>query len=857
MGNAPMARERSPTKIGKDPPRRQQSFPGTRAFTSAARAAILPASGAPERASTSPGGADCARSAEVLSVQARPTRFLDAGATPATGAEALSAWIAAVAARPENRGALCHWERLPARTARYGELALPLPEPLRDGLAARGVEALYTHQVQAIEALRGGLDTVVVTGTASGKSLCYHLPVLERLGADREATALYLFPTKALAQDQLKSLVRLASGHADVLRALVPGVYDGDTAPATRRKLRDTANLVLSNPDMLHQGILPYHPRWGRFLRNLRFVVVDEMHAYRGIFGSNVANVLRRLERVVRHYGGEFRYVLCSATIRNPGELAASLTGRAVTVVDDDGAPRGERHFVFWNPPHLEGSRVERRSTNGEGCALFTGLLERGAQTLAFTKSRVAAELVYRYARERLARTAPGGEARVRPYRGGYLAEDRRAIEQALFSGELRGVVSTNALELGVDIGGLDAVVMIGAPPTLASAWQQAGRAGRQGEASAAFLVAYNETVDQYLMHHPDYFFGRSPEAAIIDPHNPYILARQLACAAYELPLAAGDPAFGPQADAILAALDEAGETRTIDGRSYWAKTDFPAAKVNLRTMSDDTYTICDQSRANAVIGVVDAISGLELVYPEAIYLHEGETWFVRSLDLEQKVAFVEPREVDYYTQPVLDTNIRIRGELQGRDWGGERATLGEVTYSWQTVAMKKVRFHSLDAIGYHPLDLPRLTLDTVGFWIAPGESAWQAVARAGLSPIEGLMGVRNLFVTLLSMLAMCDPADLGGKIDSSNLGRPTLFLFDRYPGGLGFAEQGWARLDELARGSLEHLEACACESGCPSCVGLPTLWPAQQQDPDLQHAREIPGKAAARLLLAHWLGRA
>jgi DEAD/DEAH box helicase domain-containing protein len=786
---------------------------------------------------------------------ARPGRFLE-GLAPAPSATTLDlvAWIGDLAGRPENRGALAHWERLPARPARYGNLSLPLAAPLAESLAARGLSSLYTHQVQAIEALRGGLDTVVVTGTASGKSLCYHVPVLERLLSEPGATALYLFPTKALAQDQLKGLTRLAAGHPDVLRSLVPGVYDGDTQGSTRRKLRDTANVLLSNPDMLHAGILPYHARWGRFLRNLRYVVVDEMHAYRGIFGSHVANVLRRLERVVRHVGGDFRYVLCSATIRNPRELAESLTGRAMTLVDDDGAPRGEKHFVFWNPPFLDGTRVERRSSNGEGCALFSSLLERGVQALAFTKSRVAAELVYRYARERLARLSPGDEERIKPYRGGYLPEERRKIEQALFSGELRGVVSTNALELGVDIGGLDAVVMIGAPSTLASAWQQAGRAGRQGEPSAAFLVAYNETVDQYLMHHPDYFFGRSPEAAVIDPHNPYILAHQLACAAYELPLAESETVFGPQAGAILAALEEEGDTRTIDGRSYWAKTDFPAARVSLRTISDDTYTISDASRGNAVIGNVDAISGLELVYPDAIYLHEGETYFVRELDLAQKVAYVEPRVVDYYTQPVLDTAIRVRGEIRRREWRGESVRLGEVTSSWQTIAMKKIKFHSLDAIGYHPLDLPRLSLDTVGFWVAPGEAAWSAVARRGLNPVEGLMGVRNLFITLLSMLAMCDPADLGGKIDSSNLGRPTLFVFDRYPGGLGFSEQGYARLEELAAASLSHLERCGCESGCPSCVGMPTLIPAQQQDPDLQHGREIPGKEAARALLRHWL---
>ena len=790
-------------------------------------------------------------------MQASPTRFLE-WPKGSREEEALPArWIGEVARAPESRESLAHWEKLPARPARTAELSPPLPTPLAEALAHRGIGALYTHQVQAIEGLRAGRNTVVVTGTASGKSLCYHLPVMERLLADPDATALYLFPTKALAQDQLKSLTRLAAGHPNLLKTLRAGVYDGDTQPATRRKLRDTANLILSNPDMLHQGILPSHPRWARFFRNLRYVVVDEIHAYRGIFGSHVANVFRRLERVVRHVGGDFRYVLCSATIRNPAELAQALTGREVRAVDDDGSPRGEKHFVFWNPPYADETKVERRSSNVEGSALLGALIARGAQAIAFTKSRVAAELVYRYARERLERTEPELAERLKPYRGGYLPEERRKIEQALFSGELRGVVSTNALELGVDIGGLDAVVMIGAAPTLASMWQQAGRAGRKGAPALAVLVAYNETVDQYLMRHPEYFFGRSPEAAIVDPDNPYILAQQLACAAHELPLSPEDRAtFGPQSGAILAALEEAGETRTIDGHAYWASTDFPAARVSLRTIGDDTYTIMDMTRGNAVIGTVDSVSALELVYPEAIYLHEGETWFVRELDLEQKVAYVEPRSVDYYTQPVLETQIRIRTELKRREWRGESVRLGEVTYAWQTVAMKKVKFHSLDAIGYHPLALPKLTLETSGFWFAPSEEAFGAVARRGLNPIEGLSAVRNLFITLLSMLSMCDRFDLGGVIDSSNLGRPALFMFDRYPGGLGFAEQGWARLDELAQAALEHLEACGCPGGCPACVGMPILHVAQQQDPDLGRARAIPGKDAARTLLSHWLAR-
>ena len=552
--------------------------------------------------------------------------------------------------------------------------------------------------------------------------------------------------------------------------------------------------------------------------------------------------------------GSTFRFVLCSATIRNPGELALGLTGREAEVVDDDGSPRGPKHFVFWNPPFVDDSRMERRSSNGDGSRLLAELVMHGAQAIAFTKSRVAAELVYRYARENLRRLAPEAAEKLRPYRSGYLPEERRAIERALFSGDLAGVISTNALELGIDVGGLDAAVLIGAPPTLASAWQQAGRAGRKAEESVAILVAYNETVDQYLMRHPDYFFGRSPEAAVIDAENPYILAQQLACAAYELPLSPADEArFGAGTAPVLEALEASGETRSIDGQAYWASSEFPAAKVNLRAVSDDTYTIVNAALDHAVIGTVDAISGLELVYPEAIYLHDGATFFVRDLDLEQKVATVEPRDVGYYTQPVLDTQIRVRGELERREWRGETATLGEVTYAWQTVAMKKIKFGTRESIGYHPLALPRLSLETVGFWLAPAEATWCEVARRGANPWEALAGVRNLAITLLSMMSMCDPADLGGVLDSSNLGRPTLFLFDRYPGGLGFAEQGFARVDELALAALDHLRACACDSGCPSCVGLPVLRPAQQQDMDLMRARAVPSKEAARALLETW----
>ena len=765
-----------------------------------------------------------------------------------------------LAADPESLGRLAHLERLPARPARFAETARPLAPELGDALRALGVGRLYAHQAAAIDGVRDGRSTCVVTGTASGKTLCYNLPVLERLLSDGEATALYLFPTKALSQDQNRSLLRLveagpprgAGGRPGLRESVRFGVYDGDTSQAARRKLRETANLVLSNPDMLHQGILPYHSKWARFFGGLRHVVVDEMHVYRGVFGSHMALVLRRLQRVCRHYGSDPVFLFCSATVRNPGEHAERLLARAVDVIDDDGSPRGPRTVAFWNPRVADASGVERHSSNVEGTRLFAACLGAGAQTILFTKARVVAELIYRYARERLTETAPPLADRIRPYRAGFLPEERRAIERSLFSGELAGVISTNALELGIDVGSLDAAVLVGFPPTVASTWQQVGRAGRQGDPALAVVVAYDDPVDQYLMRHPEHFFGQSPEAAVIDPGNPYLLASHVACAAYELPIAPSDEAlFGPMAGEVSRALEEDGQLRTLDGRGYWASSEFPAARVSLRTLSDDTFTIVDATRENAVVGTVDAISAPEVVYPGAIYLHEGESYYVRSLDLEQKTALVEPRVTDYYTQPVLDTNLLVRGETRQGEAGGQALTLGPVTVSWATVGMKKIRFYTLDSIGYTPLDLPRLKLETVSAWLAPSRELRARLSAQGFKPVEALAGVRNLAVTVLPLLAMCEPEDVGSVVDHKNLGQPAIFLYDRYPGGLGFCEQAFHRFDELLRACLQIVSECPCESGCPSCVGLPILRPAQQQDPDLGSGWPMPDKAAAVSLLA------
>ncbi|MBM3308511.1 MAG: DEAD/DEAH box helicase, partial [Candidatus Eisenbacteria bacterium] len=481
---------------------------------------------------------------------------------------------------------ISHVEVIPAREARFGDLARPVAPVLAGALAAAGIERLYSHQVSAIEAIREGKNVVVVTGTASGKTLCYNIPVLETLLADPNAKALYLFPTKALAQDQQKSLTRPAALDPALLEAVRTGTYDGDTTRHTRRKLRDEGNVILSNPDMLHAGILPYHAKWNRFFKDLTFVVIDEIHTYRGIFGSNVANVIRRLRRVCEHYGASPQFICSSATIANPKELAERLVGLPFEVVENDGSPRGTKYFVLWNPPFLDLTKMERRSSNVEGHWLMAELIASGFQTIAFGRARVVAELIYRYTKDTLERMKPEYARKVRPYRGGYLPEERREIERQLFSGELMGVASTNALELGIDVGSLDAAIIVGFPGTIASTWQQAGRAGRASDESLAVLVGYNDPIDQYLVRHGEYFFRQTPENAVIDPANRYILAKHLRCAAFELPLLDADMRlFGEMTEPIVDLLEEFKEVKELDGRYYWSSTEQPARSVSLRTI--------------------------------------------------------------------------------------------------------------------------------------------------------------------------------------------------------------------------------------------------------------------------------
>lgn len=754
-------------------------------------------------------------------------------------------------------GQIVHVEEIPARGASYGKLAKRLPGPIQEALSALDIQRLYSHQAEAIESIRAGKHTAIVTGTASGKTLCYNLPVLARLLAKPEAKALYLFPTKALAQDQVRGLRRLADAHPELADLVRCGTYDGDTPGPTRRKLRREANIIMSNPDMLHQGILPYHSRWGSFFADLDFVVVDEIHTYRGIFGSNVANVLRRLNRICRHYGASPTYVCCSATIANPAELAERLVGMPVTLVDRDGSPRGPKRFVLWNPPYIDTGKMERRSSNEEGHRLLVSLLRKKVQSIAFARTRIVAELLYRYTAEALEKLKPSLADAVRPYRAGYLPQERREIERQLFSGELLGVTSTNALELGIDVGSLDASLIVGYPGTIASTWQQAGRAGRGTEEALVVLIAYNDPLDQYLVLRPDYLFGRSPEHAVIDPENPYLLAGHIRCAAFELPLRQEDADhFGDQVIPILEILDDLGQVNRIDEAWYWSSTDYPAAEVALRTQSDDTYTIMDASDGNRVIGMVDSISAPETVYPGGVYLHEGSTHLVRDLDLEARAAYVERQEVDYYTQAILDSSIRAGERQAEKEYVGGRLCYGEATVTWKTTAFKKIKFYTQENIGYSRLDLPAQNLETASCWFAPSQQALSLVSQHGLKPIEGLVGIRNVAVNMLPLLAMCDRLDVGGIVDSANFGTPTLFLYDRYPGGLGFAERGYKLFESLMQECLATIENCPCDEGCPSCVGLAVTQPPQQADPDLGRGYPVPDKEAALVLLHHLLGR-
>lgn len=710
---------------------------------------------------------------------------------------------------------MAYVERIPARAGATEDVTLA-PE-ISARLRRRGITALWRHQAQAVEALRRRRNVAVATGTASGKSLVYQIAAFERFLADPRATALYLFPTKALAQDQLRQMRSFA------LTQVRAAVYDGDTPSSERPWVRRNANLVITNPDMLHFGILPAHDKWATFLRGLSVVAVDEMHTLRGVFGSHVAGVLRRLRRLAARYGADPVFVAASATIANPGALAERLTGLAFDEIADDGSPRGEKVFALWNPPVADSHSGARRAANAEAAEMLSALVEESVATIAFARSRKGAELVASGARDRLADRRGDLAGRIAAYRAGYLAEERRKIEHDLAGGRLLGVAATTALELGIDVGGLDACLLAGYPGTVAATWQRAGRAGRTQGRSLAVLIAQDDPLDQYLVSHPEAIFGRPVEAAVVDPANPSILDGHLGCAAYEMALSDDDERFfGPAVTAGISRLSGNGLLRSRGGRHRWAGTRSPAQDVDIRA-AGRTVAIVEED-TGALLGTSDQSRAPFTLHVGAIYLHQGEQFEVRALDLDRSIALVRPVETDCYTQARDVTDIRILARERAGRAGRVESGFGVVEVTNQVVAYARKRVFTGEVLEVVPLDLPEQRLETRAFWyVAPDE----VLAEAGVQPpaVPGAAhAAEHASIGLMPLLAMCDRWDVGGVSTAfhEDTGACTVFVYDGYPGGVGICERGFEALPTLLAATLEVIRACPCESGCPSCVQSP-----------------------------------
>ncbi len=722
---------------------------------------------------------------------------------------------------PTYEHQICHVEHIPSQEPRFGELSAPLPEVLQRSLKNLGITGLYAHQAEAINAVRAHRNVVVTTSTASGKTLCYNLPVLESIHYDPAARALYLFPTKALAQDQLRSLHELTRVDYDDLKI---GTYDGDTPRAARTRVRKSASIVLSNPDMLHLGILPNHRLWSQFLEHLRFVVIDEAHVYRGVFGSHVACVLRRLRRLCARYGSRPLFICCSATIANPAEHIYNLTGLPAVVIDQDGSPEGAKDFVLWNPPFVYPERGIRRSANIEATRLFTELVREGLRNITFTKARKVAELILRYSQEALQAEAPELVPLVKSYRAGYLPEQRRLIEQQLFQGQLLGVTATTALELGVDIGTLDATILVGYPGTIASTWQQAGRAGRGIRHSLTFLIGLNNPLDQYFMRHPEELFGRTHENALLDPHNVHLLRQHLICAAYEMPLTSRDEElFGPALAEAIPSLHEEGILEYRGNRWYYPSDDYPAQRVNIRSVASELYTLLDESEGSR-LEEIEATKAFYSIHPGAIYLHQGDTYLVTELNLKTRIALARPVDVNYYTQPREINELRIVDCWRQRDLENTSAYYGQLQVTEQVVGYRRKEQFTDTVLGEETLDLPAQSFMTTGLWFDLPPNAGERVRQRGLDLHGGLHATEHAAIGILPLFAMCDRQDVGGLSTPKHVdtGRPQIFIYDGYPGGVGIAEKGFALLRRLWEATLRTIEECPCEAGCPSCIHSP-----------------------------------
>ncbi|WP_080840988.1 DEAD/DEAH box helicase [Cohnella massiliensis] len=754
---------------------------------------------------------------------------------PWTGkAATVEEWLDMLRSHPEIMANVTHWHTQPAREARTVPFPERLAPKLEQALRSKGIHELYTHQAAAYRAVREGKHVVTVTPTASGKTLCYNLPVLQHLLADDSVRALYLFPTKALAQDQVAELQELANRmEADIKTH----TYDGDTPPTVRQAIRNAGHIVVTNPDMLHSAILPHHTKWVKLFENVKYIVIDELHAYRGVFGSHVANVIRRFKRICKFYGSDPQFLCASATIRNPKEHAERLVGEPVELVDDNGAPSGEKHMVFYNPPVVNRQLGIRRSSVLESQRLAALLLKSGIQTIVFARSRVRVEILLTYLQELVKREL--GPKSIRGYRGGYLPKLRREIEHGLRTGEIRGVVSTNALELGIDIGQLQACVLNGYPGSIASTWQQSGRAGRRHTSSVTFLVASSNPLDQYLIQNPDYFLGRPPEEARIHPDNLLILLDHVKCAAYELPFEAGDKFGGEKLTDLLEFLAEEKVLHQTGDRWYWMEQAFPANNISLRSAAQENFVIIDMTEGHKVIGEVDRFSAPTLIHEEAIYLHEGVQYQVEKLDYPEKKAYVRKVDVDYFTDANMAIELKVLQVDLERRSGRLLRQYGEVAVTSRPTIFKKIRMRTHENIGSGPIHLPEENLHTSGYWFSFAEEA-----EAGLSANDmqmALLGLANVLVHLAPLHLMCDPLDIRvvPQVKALHSKRPTIFFYDRYPGGIGLSQRLYEKHDELLAEAGRLMAGCGCMSGCPACVG-----PIEEVG--------LLGKELAQKLLAH-----
>lgn len=706
---------------------------------------------------------------------------------------------------------------VPASAADFVALPADLRPELVGALARRGIDKLYSHQAEAYAAVRRGRHLVVVTPTASGKTLCYNLPILQRLLEDPEKRALYLFPTKALAQDQLAELGALKSGLPIDVRV---DTYDGDTPPGRRTAIREAGHIVMTNPDMLHTGLLPHHTRWRRLFSSLEFVVIDELHTYRGLFGSQVANVVRRLKRICEFYGSHPTFICASATIRNPLELAQRLLEEEnIALVDRSGAPRGERRLIFYNPPLVNRELGIRRSSMLEARRIAAPWIHHGVQTIVFCRSRLQVEVMLSYLRQDLDPRLDSSR-RVRGYRAGYLPLHRREIEAGLRSGEITGVVSTNALELGIDIGSLQCAVLVGYPGTIASTWQQLGRAGRRS-GSVGVFVASSSPLDQFIVRHPEYFLGTDPEEGLIDPDNLLLLAAHLQAGLFELPFLDGERLGSAEVQELLGVFEEDGAVTRSAGRWFWSRQAFPAEEVHLRRILADNVVIIDTSQPRPqVIGEMDQFTAPVLLHEEAVYLHEGAQYHVDRLDWDEKKAYVRPVEVDYYTDALASVTVQVLDTFAGPQGDALTRSHGEVKITSLASMFKKIRFHTHENIGAGPIHLPEQTLHTTGYWITVDEDLWRSLGRERLE--AGLQGIAHSLRHVASLRLMCDPRDLGAvaEVRSITTKLPTVTVYEVYPGGVGFASRMYELHRELLDDAAALVRECSCDAGCPSCIG-------------------------------------